>query len=134
PLTVLRQAPPCAGRGDAMAPADRPSVQRSCCTAHDTRLALRDAIPGVPGMADQRGALWRGATDCRDLHRSDVLVSPWRFSSTASNHAAPSNMLTQLLIPDGTAAASSADLLGERDEDALRATDITEPIAVLVLD
>ena len=29
--------------------------------------------------------------------------------------------------------ASSADLLGERDEDALRATDITEPIAVLVL-
>jgi hypothetical protein len=28
---------------------------------------------------------------------------------------------------------SSADLLGERDEDALRATDITEPIAVLVL-
>ena len=27
----------------------------------------------------------------------------------------------------------SADLLGERDEDALRATDITEPIAVLVL-
>src|SRR6188474_191383 len=29
--------------------------------------------------------------------------------------------------------ALSADLLGERDEDALRATDITEPIAVLVL-
>jgi hypothetical protein len=29
--------------------------------------------------------------------------------------------------------AASADLLGERDEDALRATDITEPIAVLVL-
>ena len=28
---------------------------------------------------------------------------------------------------------SSADLLGERNEDALRATDITEPIAVLVL-
>ena len=87
PPEVVGQTPAHAGRGDALAAADRPAVQRGRRQADDAGPLRRDAVGAVSWMEDIGGSVWRRAANGRDLHRSDDAGSSRQRNATSGELA-----------------------------------------------